>query len=269
MTTGPATSSKPQRHALRHPSPRRAKRPIQLLWALACAETLTFVRQPAMIALTLLLPAGLIAITAVTENSNNPQAWAHIAGRNLVAVQCITVYFVALNTLTARRHTLALKRLRTTALPNAGIITGLLVPPLLVGIVQILAVFTGLVILGAPLPQNPMWVAISALLGIVIADLAGITTSGFTSTPEKAQWTMMPFFIAAMSAVSVLPAVDPGIARALAAVPLVANGHLATVGWHSDAMRVGPILLDLIYMVAWIVILTLISWKTFRWERRH
>ena len=85
---------------------------------------------------------------------------AHRRGRRLRAEISLqssasTVYFVALNTLTARRHTLALKRLRTTALPSVGIVAGLLVPPLLVGVFQVVAVFTGLVVLGAPLPQSP------------------------------------------------------------------------------------------------------------------
>lgn len=245
------------------------KSAVRLFRALAAAEVLVFLRQPVMIALTLLLPAGLIAITALAETSGRPQAWAQIAGRNLVATQCITVYFVALNTLTSRRHTLALKRLRTTPLPSVGIIAGLLVPPLLVGAFQMVAVFIGLVLLGAPLPHDPLLVAVSALLGMVIAALAGVATSGFTSTPEKAQWTMMPFFVAAMGATAVLPAVDPGVTYVVLAVPLVANGHLATAGWYSETMSTSSVALDLVYMMMWIVVFALVSWKTFRWERRR
>ena len=247
----------------------RGKSAGQLIWALAVAEVRVFLCQPVMLALTLLLPAGLIAITALAEVSSSPEAWAQIAGRNLVATQCITVYFVALNTLTARRHTLALKRLRTTALPGLGIVVGLLMPPLLVGTFQLVAVFSGLVILGSPLPQNPALVAVSALLGMSIAALAGVATSGFTSTPEKAQWTMMPLFVAAMGATAVLPAVDPGAANAVLAVPLVANGHLTTAGWYSEAMNPGAAVLDLAYMLMWIVVFSIVSWKTFQWDRRR
>ena len=237
------------------------KSSIQLFRALAAAEIWVFLRQPVMIALTLLLPAGLLAITALAE--------AQIAGRDLVAVQCITVYFVALNTLTARRHTLALKRLRTTALPSVGIVAGLLVPPLLVGVFQVVVVFTGLVVLGAPLPQSPLLIGVSVLLGMIIATLAGVVTSGLTATPEKAQWTMMPFFVAVMGAISVLPSVDPSIINALLAVPLTANGHLVTTGWHVGTANTNEVMVDVAFMVVWAVILSLVSWKTFRWERRH
>ncbi len=245
------------------------KSAFRLFCSLATAEIWVFLRQPVMIALTLLLPAGLITITSLTDASLTPQAWAQVAGRDLVATQCITVYFVALNTLTARRHTLALKRLRTTALPSIGIIAGLLVPPLLVGIFQVIAVFTGLVFLGAPLPQMPLLIAISALLGMVVALLAGVVTSGLTSTPEKAQWTMMPFFVAAMGAIAVLPAVGPDIINVVLAVPLVANGHLATIGWYAETIGINEILVDLAFTMMWIMILSLVSWKTFRWERRR
>ncbi|WP_185173840.1 hypothetical protein [Rothia nasimurium] len=245
------------------------KSSFRLFVSLATAEIWVFLRQPVMIALTLLLPAGLIAITALTNVSFNPQTWAQVAGRDLVATQCITVYFVALNTLTARRHTLALKRLRTTALPSIGIIAGLLVPPFLVGMFQVLAIFTGLVFLGAPLPQQPLLVGVSVLLGMVVALLAGVTTSGVTSTPEKAQWTMMPFFVAAMGATAILPSVSLDIIDLVLAVPLAANGHLATIGWYSETNSANEVMVDFSFMVIWIVILALVSWKTFRWERRR
>ncbi|MFG3421078.1 hypothetical protein [Micromonospora sp. NPDC048063] len=246
------------------------KSTTQLVRALMAAELRVFLRQPVMVALTLLLPAGLIAITALAETASDPELWAQIAGRNMVATQCITVYFVALNTVTARRHTLALKRLRTTALPSLGIVAGLLAAPLLVGAFQVTAVFVGLVVLGSPVPQQPELVVVSGVFGMVVAALAGVATSGFTATPEKAQWTMLPLFVAAMGATAILPAVDSGIADiAVRAVPLVANAHLATAGWYSASLDVGAVVVDLVLMAAWTVVLAIVSWRSFRWERRH
>lgn len=244
---------------------------MQLILSLILAEVRVFFRQPVMVALALLLPLGLTAITALAEISDNPVAWASIAGRNTVAIQCITVYFVTLNTVTARRHTLALKRLRTTALPSLGIVGGLLVPPLLIGTFQICVVLTALVMLGAPIPQNLLLVVVSGVLGMVIAALAGVVTSGFTSTPEKAQWTMLPLFVATMGATAILPSLQQGLASLAAQmVPLVANAHLTTVGWHSlETLDAGSIFFDLALMLAWITILSAMSWRTFRWERRR
>ncbi|MDN5724952.1 MAG: hypothetical protein L0G99_03320 [Propionibacteriales bacterium] len=133
------------------------RKPGHLWWALVVSELRVFLRQPIMIALALFVPAGLLGITAVGERSAtaSPEGWAAIAGRNAAAVLCITVYFVSLNTITARRHTLALKRLRTTPLPDAGIVSGLLIPPLLVGLFQLTVVHLGLIMLGAPVPARP------------------------------------------------------------------------------------------------------------------
>ena len=154
-------------------------------------------------------------------------------------------------------------------MPSVGIVAGLLVPPLLVGVFQVVAVFTGLVVLGAPLPQSPLLIGVSVLLGMIIATLAGVVTSGLTATPEKAQWTMMPFFVAVMGAISVLPSVDPSIINVLLAVPLTANGHLVATGWHVGTANTNEVMVDMAFMVVWAVILSLVSWKTFRWERRH
>jgi len=241
----------------------------RLVGSLMAAELRVFLRQPVMIALTLLLPLGLTAITALAETSGNPAAWAQIAGRNLVATQSITVYFVALNTVTARRHTLALKRLRTTALPSFGIVVGLLTPPIVVGAFQVIAVLGGLIVLGAPAPQNPALIALSGILGMVVAALAGVATSGFTATPEKAQWTMLPLFVAAMGATAILPTmVNEFGSLGLRLVPLVANAHLTTAGWYSEAPTIGVAVVDLVIMLVWIVALGVLSWRTFRWERR-
>ena len=80
---------------------------------------------------------------------------------------------------------------------------------------------------------------------------------------------MMPFFVAVMGAISVLPSVDPSIINVLLAVPLTANGHLVTTGWHVGTANTNEVMVDVVFMVVWAVILSLVSWKTFRWERRH
>lgn len=240
-----------------------------LWWALVVSELRVFLRQPVMIALSLLVPVGLLAITAIGERTNIPEAWASIAGRNTAAVLCITVYFVTLNTITARRHTLALKRLRTTALPDTGIVTGLLVPPIVVGLFQLAVIQGGLVALGAPLPGDPLLVLTAGVSGILVAALAGVVTSAVTANPEKAQWTMLPLFVATLGAASVLPTVtDPAMNLALRAVPLVANADWTKVAWlaDGDAARLAA---DAGMVIVWLAVLSVLSRRTFRWERRR
>jgi len=244
------------------------RRPGHLVRALVVSELRVFLRQPVMIALALLVPAGLLAITAIGERSDSPALWASIAGRNTAAVLCITVYFVSLNTITARRHTLALKRLRTTALPDAGIVAGLLVPPVLVGLLQLAAVLGGLIVLGAPAPAQPLAIAASGAGGVLVAALAGVVTSAVTANPEKAQWTMLPLFVTTMGAASLLPAVsDPALHLGLRLIPLVANADLVTAGWIGG--EGATLAADAGIVVAWIAALGVLARRTFRWERRR
>jgi len=251
---------------------REATRTRYLWSALVLSELRVFIRRPIMMALSLLVPAGLLGIAALGGEADDAEAWAAAAGRDSAAVLCITVYFIALSTITSRRHTLALKRLRTTALPDIAIVTGLLVPPAAVGAFQLAVVQGGMMWIGS----TPDALFFSALLivtanvtGIVLAALAGVLTSTVTTNPEKAQWTMLPLFVGAMGAAALLPIIsDPMANLGLRTVPLVANADMISAGWAGDAglMRIGA---DLGIMVAWLLVLMVVSVRTFRWERRR
>lgn len=243
-----------------------------LWWALATSELRVFVRQPIMIALSLLLPAALLGLAMIGERPNSSEVWAQVVGRNSAAVMCITVYFIALNTITARRHTLALKRLRTTALPDLGIVSGLLVPPLLVGFFQLAAVWVGMIWRGLPeipAPAAPLLVVAAGVSGVFVAALAGVVTAAVTPNPEKAQWTMLPLFVGTMGAVSILPVLlDPAGNLVLRIVPLVANADMVASGWVSD-VDTGRVLTDAAIIAIWLLALGVLSKRTFRWERRR
>jgi ABC-2 type transport system permease protein len=218
------------------------------------------------------VPAGLVGITAIAERTTNPEVWADVAGRDTAAILCITVYFIALNTITARRHALALKRLRTTALSDIGIVTGLLTPPLLVGLFQLVIVWGGLISISGPthvVPATPIPVVIAGASGLLVAALAGLVTSAVTANPEKAQWTMLPLFVGAMGAVSLLPAIThPAGGLGLRLVPLVANADLVAESWAATGPSVQA-KVDAGIIGVWLVVLGLLSIRTFRWERRR
>ncbi|WP_314453056.1 hypothetical protein [uncultured Actinomyces sp.] len=243
------------------------------LWrALVASELRVFMRQPIMIALSVILPIALLGLSVIGERAESNYAWAQVSGRNSAAVMCITVYFVSLNTITARRHTLALKRLRTSALPDFGIVSGLLVPPLLVGLLQLATVWGGMIWYGLPdipVPASPLLVIIAGVAGVFVAALAGVVTAAVTPNPEKVQWTMMPLFVSTMGAVSILPVLlDPTENLMLRAVPLVANADMIISGWAPSA-HAGRILADAAIIVTWLLILGVLSRRTFRWERRR
>lgn len=111
--------------------------------------------------------------------------------------------------------------------------------------------------------------AIAGVAGVFVAALAGVVTAAVTPNPEKVQWTMMPLFVSTMGAVSILPVLlDPTENLMLRAVPLVANADMIISGWAPSA-HAGRILADAAIIVTWLLILGVLSRRTFRWERRR
>ncbi|GAB2666272.1 hypothetical protein GCM10027271_26910 [Saccharopolyspora gloriosae] len=241
---------------------------------LALSELALLVRQRTMVALVLLLPAVLVFMAGVVEKPQTPEAWAAIAARNCVAILCITVYFISTSTLTARRQTLALKRFRTSGIPDAGLLIGLLSPAVVAGLVQSLIYFGGILAMGAPMPRQPGVLVVALVSGIVVATVAGTVTSAVTATPERAQFTMMPLLGVALGGAALITAVnDPLLGRIALVGPLVSNVDMIFKAWGGPQLGVqlpagtwfaigaGAVLI-------WLVIFSYAARRFFRWDAR-
>jgi ABC-2 type transport system permease protein len=175
-------------------------------------------------------------------------------------------YVTATTTLASRRQTLYLKRLRGAAVSDRAIIVGLLAPLVAVNAVQ-LAVVLG-VLASADAPANPLLL----LLAIVIAQamFAGLAlaTAGLSTSPEHAQYTTMPIFLAATAAAIWFQATGTdGLIAVKRAMPGGALAELVATAWNGGSLTKVPLLLA--PCLAWAVIGVLAARMFFRWEPRR
>ena len=141
-------------------------------------------------------PVGFGAYYAFAlPDGSSPQLWALIISLQLMTVFGFTIYFTATATLTSRREDRYLKRLRSGEMTAPTVLTGLLLPVVLLGVAQAAALLAIAFWLGAPLPSDPLPLLAAMLAGSALCVAAGAVTSVFTATGEQAQITTLPGFV--------------------------------------------------------------------------
>jgi ABC-2 type transport system permease protein len=243
--------------------------------ALAGTELRVLVRNRVVAASALVFPLLLSALTLINREELDKQAWATQLSLVSMAIVLLSCYVPATTTLAARRESLMLKRLRAGELSGPAILTGLLAPLAAVTLIQIVIFVAVAVSAGAGPPDRPM-LAVGALSGAILVTLtAGVLTSVVTGTPERAQITTIPLFVAAFGAILLAPAVSgDGIRLAVLAVPLAAAADLLRRAWGGGLELNGELAglplvpLELGVTAAWAVVLALVARRWFRWEPR-
>ncbi|KAA5836956.1 ABC transporter permease [Saccharopolyspora hirsuta] len=194
-----------------------------------------------------------------------PAAWSVVLGMQLLAVQGFTLYFTTTATLASRREDRYLKRLRSGEVSDAAILSGLLLPVVLLGLVQTVVVVGIALAVGAPAPVNPVPLVLAVLLGAAMSMAAGAATSAWTASSEQAQITTMPWFL-------VLIGGAVWVSMSGEITPLT---YLVPSGGVMDLVRVamtGESLLAALpatgALLAWTVVLTVLARTWFRWEPR-
>jgi ABC-2 type transport system permease protein len=191
---------------------------------------------------------------------------ASIASIQIMAMAGLGVYVTATTTLAGRRQTLFLKRLRSGAISDRSILTGLVLPIVLVNVVQIGAILAVLVARGDNPPAQPL-LLVAALLGTEIMFVGfALATAGVTNSPEHAQFTTLPVFFATFG-VAIWAGfsgfADLGwIKRAL---PGGGTVDLINAAWSGE---LGGVLPSVLGMLAWAVVAALAARAMFRWEPR-
>ncbi|WP_069386017.1 ABC transporter permease [Cellulosimicrobium cellulans] len=192
----------------------------------------------------------------------------YIAAVVMFTVTVFGLYSTTVTTLVDRRQNLFLKRLRSTAATDAGILTGLVLPATVIALVQvglILAVFGA--VTGAPENVALLVVAVVATVALMIA--LGLATAGVTRTPEHAQITALPVslgVIAVASWVGITGTESLTLLKRL--LPGGAATELVVQAWEGGA-PLGDSLLLLAPTAAWIVVAVSLAFRLFRWDPRR
>lgn len=192
----------------------------------------------------------------------------YIAAIVMFTVCAFGLYSSSVTTLASRRQNLFLKRLRSTAASDAGILGGLVLPVTGVAVIQVAAILTVLsVVTNAPADILLLVVAIIATVAMMIG--LGLATAGVTNSPEHAQVTTLPVtlgVIGVASWVGITGTEELGMLKRLlpggSATELVVNAWNGGVALTDSLVLLAPTL-------AWVVVAVALASRFFRWEPRR
>ncbi|MDR7301370.1 ABC transporter permease [Haloactinomyces albus] len=238
------------------------------VFALATTEAKLLLRNKTVATTAILIPL-LMGFAMATGVGGGARTWAMVLSLQMLFVLGFTVYFTVTASVTSRREDLYLKRLCSAEPSPVVVLTGTLLPSVVLGLLQVVVMTVIAVAAGAPVPGNPVLVALAAVGGTVMCIAAGLATSAHTSTSEQAQITTLPFFMA-LFAGAVWASVSGGTNLLALAVPggAVADlvrRSLAEGDWLTQLTGALP---AMGMLLAWIVVAGLLARRWFRWEPR-
>ncbi|ONI80515.1 hypothetical protein ALI22I_45295 [Saccharothrix sp. ALI-22-I] len=233
-----------------------------MITALGVAELKLLLRNRTAAALAVLMPLAVGIFFALSMDGEQG-GWTMVVALQLLFSFGFTVYVTVTTALTSRRQDLYLKRLRTGAASDVVVLTGILLPVVLLGLAQAFVLLGVSVAAGAPMPARPGLLVLALIGGSAISCAAGVATSGLTSTAELAQITTAPFFFALI--VGGLMSLDGAPDIRVLLLPGTGLGTLIQAAWGGPTTHIGPALIS---TAAWIAAATALSTRFFRWDPR-
>ncbi|MDP9793394.1 ABC-2 type transport system permease protein [Catenuloplanes nepalensis] len=192
----------------------------------------------------------------------------YIAAIVMFTVAAFGLYSTAVTTLAGRRQNLFLKRLRSTAISDAGILTGLLLPVTVLALIQVTAILTVLAIV-ASTPASPLLLVVAVIATMVMMVGLSLATAGLTNSPEHAQVTTLPVslgVIAVSSWVGITGTADLTLLKRL--LPGGAATELMLDAWNGGTPVTDSLIL-LAPTLGWVVVSIALAGRLFRWEPRR
>ncbi|WP_026126849.1 ABC transporter permease [Nocardiopsis xinjiangensis] len=193
----------------------------------------------------------------------------------------------ASNVFTARRESLVLKRLRVSGVPAVAIFGGV------IGVVFAFSLLLAAVIIGLVMaiseggfPRDPLMLVTAILLGSLVFSLLGLAVTPLVRNAEMAQMAaMVPMMILLFASGGILPLEFlPETARTVVGLlPALPAGELVQAAYtgydvfggfegateQSVLGLWGSALPSLAVLVGWIVVLSLVVARFFRWDPRQ
>lgn len=236
--------------------------------AIAHSELIQIFRNRLVLVTMLVLPAAFSAFYIYLHDTVPGLDLGAIAAVLVFLVVALGLYTTTVTTLASRRQTLFLKRLRSTAAGDTGILTGLLLPVTAITLVQVAAVLAVLAVVAGE-PTHVLLLTAAVLSTVTMMLGLGLATAGLTNSPEHAQVTTLPVMVGTLALsgwvgftgteeLTVLKRLLPGGS----ATELVVNA------WNGGA-SVADSLFLLAPTLAWVVVAVALAARIFRWEPRR
>ncbi|GAA3664275.1 ABC transporter permease [Microbacterium marinilacus] len=233
--------------------------------AIALSELTQLFRNRLVAVTSILVPVLFAGVLIATQD--NFGGSAIVAALISMTVAAMGTYITITTTLASRRQNLFLKRLRSTAVSDSAIITGLIAPLVVINIVQIAIILVFLAIVG-DVPQNAPVVALAIVLLEAMFLGFALATSGLTNSPDHAQVTTLPVFFSAFgAAIWIAFTGSEELAFVKRLIPGGAATELAIEAWNGiDPVDIVPLVLP---TLAWVFVAFVVASQLFRWEPRR
>ena len=237
--------------------------------AIALSELIQIFRNRLVLVTGLVMPAAVSAYFIYQRDTfADLFSLGYIAATVMFVVGAFGLYASMVTALASRRQNLFLKRLRSTAASDRGILAGLILPAVVLALVQLTVILTVLgAVAGAPSNVPLLAAAVLATMAMMIG--LGLATAGLTNSPEHAQVTTLPVslgVIAVAAWVGVSGTEDLTLLKRLlpggAATELVMNAWNGGVALSESLALLGP-------TAGWVIVAVALANKMFRWEPRR
>jgi ABC-2 type transport system permease protein len=237
--------------------------------SIARGELIQIFRNRLVLVTALLLPVAFSAfLISRHELFTKVGSLGYIAALALFFVVGIGLYTTSVTTLASRRQNLFLKRLRSTAAGDVGILSGLLVPITVLTLVQI-AVILSVLAAVTDRPADPLLLVAAVVSTVVMMLALGLATAGLTNSPEHAQVTTLPISVGVVVVAGWVGAT--GTEKLTLLKRLLPGGsatELILNAWNGG-VALGDSLVLLAPTLAWVIVAIALASRLFRWEPRR
>ncbi|RFU20076.1 ABC transporter permease [Geodermatophilus marinus] len=236
---------------------------------LARSELVQILRNRAVLITSLLMPLAVGAFFVYSRDTfAELYGLGYIAAVVVFTIGAFSLYSTIVTTLAARRQTLFLKRLRSTAASDREILSGLVLPVTVIAVVQV-ALILGVFAAVSQAPADVLVLALAVVATFAMMLALGVATAGVTGSPEKAQVTTLPI---ALGTIGVASWVGIAGTESLTWLKRALPGGSATelvVGTWDGGLAVTESLRLLLPTVGWVVVAVWLAARFFRWEPRR
>ncbi|MDA0170919.1 ABC transporter permease [Solirubrobacter taibaiensis] len=193
-----------------------------------------------------------------------------------------TIYYNVLSQFVSRRDELVLKRMRTGEAQDAELLVSIAAPGAMSALIAFVIVIPLAVVLGQPLPVNPLLYAALAVLVIATFSAFAFWTAAWTRSAESAQLSSLPLILLASVGpmVNTIPDMPDAVREILSLTPGAAMSDLIRIGWfgldgpeatettlsfaETWSQAAGPLLV----LTAWMLVALTLARRSIRWEPR-
>ncbi|GLU50186.1 ABC transporter permease [Nocardiopsis ansamitocini] len=236
--------------------------------SIALGELIQIFRNRLVLVTMLVLPAASSAFYIYLNQQFTIVDLGGVAAILVFLVVAMGLYATTVTTLASRRQNLFLKRLRSTALGDAGILTGLLLPVTGITLAQVAVILTVLgVVAGGP--ANVLLLAVAVLSTVAMMLGLGLATAGLTNSPEHAQVTTLPIMIGTLALsgwVGFTGTEELTLFKRL--LPGGSATELLVNAWNGGTPVMDSLVL-LVPTLGWVVVAVALAARIFRWEPRR